>query len=143
MGNCLCPADPAATQKDRLEEELRGSSEPCVIAFHHPIFDVPFFSGMVPPIFDPGDATRFREIVAGGWVLGVLCGHLHQCMVSEEGGVPYVMSGSGFSELSYSEAERRLYEASGFNFLSYEWGRLTVRPVAFSEGRKLIDKSPR
>jgi len=23
MGNCLCPADPAATQKDRLEEELR------------------------------------------------------------------------------------------------------------------------
>jgi len=130
-------------QLEWLEEELRRGPEPCVIAFHHPVFDVPFLSGMVPPIFDPGDAKRFREIVAEGGVLGVFCGHLHQCMVSMEGGVPYVVSGSGFSELSYNEGERRLHEASGFNFLSYDGGRLTVRPVAFSEGRKLIIKTPR
>ena len=129
-------------QLEWLEEEVRNAPGPCVIAFHHPVFDVPFFSELVPPIFNPGDARRFREIVAGGDVLGVFCGHLHQCMVSMEGEVPYVMSGSGFSEASYNEGEKRLHEASGFNFLSYEGGRLTVRPVAFSEGRKLINKNP-
>ena len=126
-----------------LEEEMRDSPGPCVIAFHHPVFDAPFLSELDPPIFDPGDARRFREIVAGGEVLGVFCGHLHQCMVSMEGGVPYVMSGSGFSEACYNEREKRLHEASGFNFLSYEGGRLTVRPVVFSEGRKLIFRNPR
>jgi len=126
-----------------LEEEVRDAQEPCVIAFHHPVFDVPFLSELVPPIFDPGDARRFREIVKGGDVLGVFCGHLHQCMSSMEGGVSYVMSGSVFSEASYNEEEKRLHEASGFNFLSYEGGRLTVRPVAFSEGRKLIYRNPR
>ena len=60
-------------------------------------------------------------------------------MVSMDGGVLYVVSGSAFSELSYNERERRLHEASGFNFLSYDKERLTVRPVVFSEGRKLID----
>lgn len=126
-----------------LEEELRGATGPSVIAFHHPVFEVPFLSGMTPAIFDPDDARRFREIVAGGGVLGVLCGHLHQCMVSMEGSVPYVMSGSAFSELFYNERKKRLYEASGFNFLSHDGGRLTMRPVAFSEGRKLIHKNLR
>jgi len=126
-----------------LEEEVRDAPGPCVIALHHPLFDVPFFSELVPPIFDLGDAKKFREIVAGGNVLGVFCGHLHQCMSSLEGGVPYVMSGSGFSEASYNEGEKSLHEASGFNFLSYEGGRLTVRPVVFSEGRKLIFRNPR
>ena len=130
-------------QLEWLEGEVRGAPGPCVIAFHHPIFDIPFFPGEVPPFFDPGDAKRFREIVAGGGVLGVLCGHLHQSIVSIEGGVPFVMSGSSFSDVFHNEGERILQEASGFNFLSYEKGSLTVRPVAFSEGRKLIDKSPR
>ena len=130
-------------QLEWLEEELRRASVPCVIAFHHPVFNVPYLSDMVPPIFDPDDATRFRGIVAGGGVLGVLCGHGHQCMVSMEEDVPYVMSGSVFSELSYNEGEQRLHEASGFNFLSSNGGRLTVRPVVFSEGRKLIYRKPR
>jgi 3',5'-cyclic AMP phosphodiesterase CpdA len=123
-----------------LDEELRGSTEPSLIAFHHPVFDVPFLSGMTPAIFDPDDVKRFREIVSRGGVLGVLCGHLHQCMVSMEGGVLYVMSGSSFSELSYNEREKSLHEVSGFNFMSYNGEGLTVRPVAFSEGRALIYK---
>jgi hypothetical protein len=52
--------------------------------------------------------------------------------------VLYVMSGSAFSELFYNEREKRLHEVSGFNFLSYDKKVLTVRPVVFSEGRKLI-----
>jgi 3',5'-cyclic AMP phosphodiesterase CpdA len=126
-----------------LEKEVWDAPEPCVIAFHHPVFDAPFLSELVPPIFDLGDAKRFREIMEGGNVLGVFCGHLHQCMSSMEGGVSYVMSGSVFSEASYNAEEKRLHEASGFNFLSYEGGTLTVRPVVFSEGRKLIYRNPR
>ena len=125
-------------QLEWLEKELRQAPGPSVIAFHHPVFNVPFLSGITPAIFDPDDARRFREIVVGRGVLGVLCGHLHQCMVSMDGGVLYVMSGSAFSELSYNEREKRLHEASGFNFLSYDKERLAVRPVVFSEGRKLI-----
>jgi len=130
-------------QLDWLEEELRRAPEPSVIAFHHPVFDVPFLLGMTPAIFDPDDARRFREIVAGRGVLGVFCGHLHQCMVSLDGSVLYVMSGSVFSEASYNEVEKRLFEASGFNIMSYDRERLTVRPVVFSEGRKLIYRKSR
>jgi 3',5'-cyclic AMP phosphodiesterase CpdA len=130
-------------QLDWLEGEVGGAPGPCVIAFHHPVFHMPFLSGESPPIFDPGDAERFRGIVAGGGVLGVLCGHLHQSIVSVEGGVPFVMSGSSFSEVFYPEGGRILHEATGFNFLSYEGGSLKVRPVAFSEGRRLIIKGPR
>ena len=130
-------------QLDWLEEEVRGAPEPCVIAFHHPVFHMPFLSGEDPPIFDPSDADRFRGIVAGGGVLGVLCGHLHQNVVAMEGGVPFVMSGSSFSEAFYPEGERILHDASGFNFLSYEGESLKVRPVAFSEGRRLIIRGPR
>ena len=129
-------------QLEWLEDELRGASGPIVIAFHHPVFDVPFLSGIVPASFDPDDARRFREIVAGGGVLGVLCGHRHQCMVSMEESVPYVMSGSSFIEVSFNYGEKRLHEASGFNFLSYDGERLTVRPAAFSDGRKLIHMTP-
>ncbi len=125
-------------QLEWLEEELRVAPGPSVIAFHHPVFDMPFLSGMTPAIFDPGDSRRFREIVAGKGVRAVLCGHLHQCMVSMDEGLLYVMSGSAFSELSFNEKEMRLHEASGFNFLSYDKERLTVRPVVFSEERKLI-----
>ena len=125
-------------QLEWLEEELRKAPGPSVIAFHHPVFDVPILSGITPAIFDPDDARRFREIVAGRGVLGVLCGHLHQCMASTDGGVLHAVSGSAFSELSYNEREKRLHEASGFNLLSYDKRGLTVRPVVFSEGQKLI-----
>ena len=130
-------------QLEWLEEELRGAPGPSVIAFHHPVFDVPFLFGMTPEIFDPEDARRFREIVAERDVMAVLCGHLHQCMVSLDGDVLYVMSGSAFSEAFYNEREMRLNEVSGFNFLSYDKERLTVRPVVFAEGRKLIYREPR
>jgi len=130
-------------QLEWLEEELRGAPGPSVIAFHHPVFDVPFLLGMTPAIFDPDDAWRFREIVARRDVLAVLCGHLHQCMASMDMSVLYLMSGSAFSEASYNEREERLYEASGFNLLSYDKERLTVRPVVFSESRKLIYREPR
>jgi 3',5'-cyclic AMP phosphodiesterase CpdA len=132
-----------AEQLDWLEEEVRGAPGPCVIAFHHPVFHVPFLSGAVPPIFDPLDAERFMEIVAGAGVLGVLCGHLHECFISVEEGVPFVMSGSSFSEVFYPEGGRILHEASGFNFLSYYEGNLKVRPVAFSANRRLLEKGPR
>lgn len=130
-------------QLDWLEEEVGGAPGPCVIAFHHPVFHMPFLSGEEPPIFDPSDAERFRGIVAEGRVVGVLCGHLHQNIVSVEGSVPFVMSGSSFSEVFYPEGQRILHEASGFNFLSYEGGSLKVRPVSVSEGRVLLEKGPR
>jgi 3',5'-cyclic AMP phosphodiesterase CpdA len=125
-----------------LEEEIERSPVPCVIAFHHPIFDAPFLSGVVPEVFIPDDAMRFREIVAEGKVLGVLCGHRHQCMVSIESGISYVMSGSSYIEASYNEGEKSLHKASGFNILFYAGEKLIVRPVMVSEGRKLLHKNP-
>ena len=116
-------------QLDWLERELNDSSMPCLIAFHHPISI---------PTFDPDHARRFRRIVSEANVLAVLCGHLHQARVTWDDGICYVTGSAALSELEIREREHRFYDSSGFNILTYHDGALTVRPVIYSDGRKLI-----
>ena len=125
-----------------LEKELRGNSEPSIIAFHHPVFEVPRPSCAAVTVFNPAHARRFREIVSGNNVLAVLCGHLHHCHVTSIDGVNYVMSGSAVSELTFGEVDYSLHESSSFNLVTLFQGRLMVRPVTYSGSRRLIRKRP-
>jgi 3',5'-cyclic AMP phosphodiesterase CpdA len=125
-----------------LEEELQGCDKPSIIALHHPIFRLPY--PMSPEsasyIFDPEHAQRFREIVSEVDVLAVLCGHLHHNLVTSYDGIQCILGSSTLSEMSIIGRYYNLYDASGFNVLTYHNGVLTVRPIAYSEGRKLIKK---
>jgi len=125
-----------------LEEELEDCPEPSIIAFHHPVFDVPRPNGAAVTVFDPVHAKRFREIVSGGNVLAVLCGHLHYSNVTSMDGVSYVMSGSAISELTFDEVEYNLHESSSFNLVTLFQERLMVRPVTYSGSRRFIRRGP-
>lgn len=126
-----------------LEEELQDRVEPSIIAFHHPVFRFPLLHDAMLEIFDPAEVIRFREIVSEANVATVLCGHLHQSLNTSEGSVKYVMGCGTLSELVLSNCESRVYDSSGFNILSYRNGAITVRPVIYSEGRRLVKRVQR
>jgi Icc protein len=126
-----------------LEGELRCRAEPSIIAFHHPVFEYPLLRDANLEIFDPVETGRFRDIVSDANVAAVLCGHLHQGLVTSAGGVEYVTACGILSELVLSERESRVYDSSGFNVLTYRDGSLTVRPVIYSEGRRLVKRVQR
>ena len=134
-------------QLDWLEEELREhQDEPAIIAFHEPIF---FFGEL--GMFEKVDATRFKEIVSDGNVLAVLNGHIHCTLFTVVDGVHYVQAGSPLWENSFSERRTLSSDSSSFNLLSYNEdpdgqpvhlpNRLLVKPVSFSEGTKLIERT--
>ena len=133
-------------QLDWLETELKEHKDmPAVIAFHEPIF---FFGAA--GLFNKVDATRFRDIISAGNVLAVLNGHLHCPLYTVVDGVNYVQAGSPLWVNYYNETEekggrtRATYDSSSFNLLSYNENlpnRLMVRPVYFSEGQQLVDKT--
>ncbi|UCD45018.1 MAG: metallophosphoesterase [Candidatus Bathyarchaeota archaeon] len=135
-------------QLDWLEKELREhQDEPAIIAFHEPIF---FFGEL--GMFDKADAIRFKETVSRGNVLAVLSGHIHCPLFTMVDEVHYVQAGSPLWENSFNERGTLTHDSSSFNLLSYNEdpdGRplhlphcLLVKPVAFSEGTKLIEKKP-
>jgi Icc protein len=125
-------------QLDWLEAELREHQyEHAIIGFHAPIF---FFGE--EGVFDKADAMRFRDIVSRGNVLAVLGGHLHCPVFTMFDGVHYVQAGSPVFENSHNERGRLSHDSSSFNLLSYNEGRLLVRPISFSEGTQLIERTP-
>ena len=125
-------------QLDWLERELsEHADEPAIIAFHAPIF---FFGE--GGVFDKVDAMRFRDIVSEGNVLAVLNGHLHFPLFTMFDGVHYVQAGSPVFENSYNEKGRLSHDSSSFNLLGYNERRLLVRPISFSEGTQLIERTP-
>lgn len=126
-----------------LEEELLDRVEPSVIAFHHPVFEFPLLDNALFETFDPIEARRFREIVSDANVAAVLCGHLHQSLITSIDGVNYVIGCGALSEVVLSDRESSVYDSSGFNVLNYDNDSLTVRPVLFSEGRRLVKRVPR
>jgi Icc protein len=121
-----------------LEEELRGRAEPSIVAFHHPVVEYPLLRDTRLELFDPAVAGRFREILSEANVAAVLCGHLHQNLITSSGGVKYVTACGVLSETVLSERESRAYDSSGFNIFTYLNGQITVRPVIYSEGRRLV-----
>ena len=124
-------------QLDWLEMELTNHhEEPAIIAFHEPLF---FFGkyGM----FNVADAVRFRDIVSGRNVLAVLNGHAHHCGFTMVDGIHYVQAGSPVFENSSYKGRRVSYDSSSFNVLTYYEGRLLMRPISFSEGTQLIERT--
>jgi len=135
-------------QLDWLETELREhQDEPAIIAFHEPIF---FFGEL--GMFDRVDATRFKEIISEGNVLAVLSGHIHCALFTVVDGVHYVQAGSTLWENSFNERGTLTHDSSSFNLLSYNEdpdgrpvhlpNRLLVKPISFSDGTQLIDRTP-
>ena len=128
-------------QLDWLETELREHKDKLsVIAFHEPIY---FFGEL--GVFDKSDALRFREIVSTGNVLAVLNGHLHCPIYGIVDGVSYVQAGSSLETNFHSETGKVVtYDSSSFNVLGYRKDlrkSLMVRPIYFSEGQQLVDKT--
>ena len=96
-------------------------------------------------MFDKSDALRFRDIVSTGNVLAVLNGHLHCPLYGFVDGVSYVQAGSPLETNFHSETGKVVtYDSSSFNVLGYvknDPNRLAVRPIYFSEGQQLVDKT--
>lgn len=120
-----------------LEKELQGRAEPNIIAFHHPVFEYPLLRETKLELFDPAISCRFKEILSEANVAAVLCGHLHQNLITSYGGVKHITACGVLSELVQTERESRVYDSSGFNILAYRNGSITVRPVIHSEGKRL------
>ena len=124
-------------QLDWLEQELIDHQEnPVIIAFHEPIF---FFGRF--GMFNKADAARFRDIVSKGNVLAVLNGHMHCPLFTMVDGIHYVQAGSPLWENFHSERGFLSYDSSSFNVLTYDEDRLFVRPISFSEGTQLIERT--
>jgi 3',5'-cyclic AMP phosphodiesterase CpdA len=135
-------------QLDWLKVELREHrAEPAIIAFHEPIF---FFGEL--GMFNKVSASRFKEIISEGNVLAVLSGHIHCPLFTVVDGVHYVQAGSPLWENSFNETGTVTHDSSSFNFLSYNEdpdgrpidlpNRLLVKPVSFTGGTQLIDRTP-
>ena len=103
-------------------------------------------------MFNKVDSARFRDIVSKGNVFAVLNGHLHFPLFTVVDGIHYVQAGSPLWENSYSVKGMPTTDSSGFNLLSYNvdsedkpahlLNRLFVKPVSFSKGTLLIEKTP-
>jgi len=129
-------------QLDWLENQLKHGTEPTLIAFHHPPFTVYLPNGGTHNVFEPRDAERLQQIVKHGNVVAVLCGHLHQSLITRREGVNYVVGPAVLSESLLSTKESKTYDSSGFTIHTLHGDNLTTRPVIYSEGRSLISTTP-
>lgn len=121
-----------------LESELTNHhDELTIIGFHHPIF---FFGER--GLFSKAHATLFRDLVSKGNVLAVLNGHLHHPLFTVVDGIYYIQAGSPSFENAYTKKGRLSYDSSSFNLLRYDGGRLLVQSISFSEGTKIIERTP-
>ena len=121
-------------QLDWLETELKEHGDtPEIIAFHEPIFCFGE-EGLV----NKAEELRFKDIVFRGNVLAVLNGHLHRPFYSVVDAVQYIHAGSPLWENSIKETHYVSYDSSSFNLLCYDEGRLSIRPIGFSEETKIF-----
>jgi 3',5'-cyclic AMP phosphodiesterase CpdA len=126
-------------QLDWLEKQLSNHTEPTIIALHHPPFKLPLPNGGSHTVFDLEDMERFNNIVKSSNVDAVLCGHLHQSLIAHRGGVHYVIGCAALSEVFFGMDEYMTYDSSGFTVYTLSGGTLTVRPVIYTEGRRLVN----
>jgi len=125
-------------QLNWLEKELSVDVEPTIIALHHPPFKLHLPNGGTHLVFDPENMERFQKIVKNSNVVAVLCGHLHQSLISMSEGVYYIVGCAALSELFIGMKEYRTYDSSGFTQYTLHEDQITVRPVIYTEGRPLI-----
>jgi len=126
-------------QFDWLEKELSVDVEPTIIALHHPPFKLHLPNGGAHIVFDPASMERFQKIVKNSKVVAVLCGHLHQSLITKSEGVYYIVGCAALSEAFIGRKEYRTYDSSGFTQCTLHEDQITVRPVIYTEGRPLIN----
>lgn len=129
-------------QLDWLENQLLDGG-PTIIALHHPPFSLRLPDGSLETLFDAQDEIKLREIIKQSNTTAILCGHLHQSMISQMNGVNIIVGPAALSDALYTDTESRIYDASGFTIHMLIDDRLTTRPIYYSESRKLIKTTPR
>ena len=126
-------------QLNWFKEELSVDVEPTIIALHHPPFKLRLPEGGTHTVFDSASMERFQKIVKNSKVVAVLCGHLHQSLIAESGGIKYFIGCAALSEGYFGDKEYKTYDSSGFTQYTIHEDQLTVRPVIYTEGRPLIN----
>jgi len=126
-------------QLDWLEKQLSNNTEPTIIALHHPPFKLQLPNGVSHTVFDPEDMKRFNNLVKSSNVNAVLCGHLHQSLITQRDGVHYIIGCAALSELFIGMKEYMTYDSSGFSIYTLRGSALTVRPIIYTEGRRLVN----
>ena len=126
-------------QLNWLEEELIDEDDPTIIALHHPPFKLRLPNGGTHVVFDPASMERFQKIVKDSNVVAVLCGHLHQSLITRSEGVYYIVGCAALSESFIGMNEQRTYDSLGFTQYMLHEDQFTVRPVMYTEGRPLIN----
>ncbi len=127
-------------QLDWLETELSVDTDPTLIALHHPPFALPLPNGGFHVVFELKSMTRFQAIVEQSNVSAVLCGHLHQSLFHRYNGIQYLVSSAALSEGFIGMDSSYTYASSGFNQYTLRGGQIVIRPIIYSDGRKLITK---
>jgi Icc protein len=129
-------------QLDWLEKQLKLDTEPTLIAIHHPPFALRLQNGATHHVFEPHDVERFQQIIKHRNIIAVLCGHLHQSLITRREGVNYIVGPAVLSELLINAEESKTYDSSGFTIHTIHADTLTTRPVIYSNGRRLIGTKP-
>lgn len=115
---------------------------PNIIALHHPPFTLQLPNGTQHTLFDDQDEMRLKDFIKPSNTTAILCGHLHQSLVTQMNGVNIIVGPAALSEALYNDRETRTYDASGFTIHTLIGNRLTSRPLCNSGNRELIKTTP-
>lgn len=121
-----------------LEKELALEHEPTLIAMHHPTFALHLPNGRKHIVCDRPSMARFQDIVRGSNVKLVLCGHLHQSLYVESNGIKYLVGAAALSESHIEMHNANIYDSLGFNQVTIEGDHINIKPVIYTEERKLL-----
>ena len=124
-----------------LEEQLLNK-EPTIIALHHPPFTLQLPDGLSYPLFKVKDELRFYKTIKESNTVAILCGHLHQSLITQRNKVSIIVGPAALSESLINSKVSKTYNASGFTIHTLKENTLTSRPVTYSDGRKLIKTTP-
>lgn len=126
-------------QLNWLETELAINNEPTIIALHHPPFKLHLPNGGSHRVFEQTSMERFQKIVKKSNNVAVLCGHLHQSLITKSDGIYYIIGCAALSEAFFESKVYQTYDSSGFTQYTLQENQLTVRPIIYTEGRPLIN----
>jgi len=101
-------------QQTWLEKQLLNKG-PNIIALHHPPFTMQFPNGTSHRLFDAQDEARLDKIIKQSNTVAMLCGHLHQSLITQRNGVSIIVGPAALSEVLINDKESKTYNASGFN----------------------------
>jgi Icc protein len=124
-----------------LEEELLNK-EPTIIALHHPPFTLQLPDGLSYTMFKAKDELMLFKTIKESNTVAILCGHLHQSLITQRNKVSIIVGPAALSESLMNSKVSKTYNASGFTIHTLKENTLISRPVTFSEGRKLIKTTP-